>query len=71
MNNPIYNVQTTGAQRVVLEEMRKLIAKVAGVTLVGNRLTIRFMLGEKLVDVHSVIIEVTDTLDEPEEETPQ
>jgi hypothetical protein len=50
--------------RRVLEEMRKRIALVAGITLVGNRLTIRF--GDPLCDVHMVILEVEDGQPETE-----
>jgi len=48
----------------VLEEMRDLISKAGpGVTLTGNRLTVRFYVDKQLVDAHMVIIEVT-TADE-------
>ena len=39
----------------MLEELQKRIAKVAGVTLIDNHLTIRFNFGGDLVDIHTVV----------------
>jgi GrpB-like predicted nucleotidyltransferase (UPF0157 family) len=47
----------------VLNELRDKIAKVAGVTLVGNRLTIRWYKDGQFVDVH-MLIEGVRTVDE-------
>jgi hypothetical protein len=50
--------------REVTEELRHKIAKAGmGVTLIGNRLTIRW--GRKLKQVHMVILDVEDG-EEPE-----
>jgi hypothetical protein len=49
----------------VLDEVRLLIAKVAGVTLSRDRLTIRFGKGDKLKQIHCLILEVDDG--EPED----
>jgi hypothetical protein len=51
----------------ILEELRAMIADKtgAGVTLNGNRLTVRWYRGKRLVDVHMVILEVENG--EPEE----
>ena len=52
----------------VVEAMRIKIADVAGVTHVGNRITVRFYLRKQLVDVHMIISKVT-TVKEAESET--
>jgi hypothetical protein len=43
----------------VLEEARKRLAKNFGVTLQGNRLTLRFTHNDELVDISTIIDEVT------------
>jgi hypothetical protein len=42
----------------VLEEMRKKVASQFGVTLVGNRLTLRWTKDGQTVSVHAIIAEV-------------
>jgi len=72
MRRSIYKFPTLpGEVKETLEELRDNIAKSGmGVTLAGNRLTIRF--GEnKFRDVHMVILEVDDGVPEPPEEIPQ
>jgi len=53
----------------LLEELRRRIARgiASGVTLTGNRLTMRWRVGEELVHIHAVIIEAMGT--EAEERT--
>lgn len=43
----------------VLDSMREKIAKIFGVTLQGNRLTVRWYLDDELVDVHMIVESVT------------
>ena len=43
----------------VLEQLRERIATVAGVTLVGNRLTVRWNMGGQMVAAHMIIENVT------------
>ena len=62
----IYHCQMTHEEEQVLEELRKRIAEVAGVTLVGNRLTVRFNFKGRLSDVH-MLIENVGTPSETEE----
>ena len=52
----IYHCQMSQEEEQILEELRKRIAEVAGVTLVGNRMTVRFN-GDRghLVDVHMIV----------------
>ena len=59
MKTHIYNMKHETAVSDVLEDMRKKMANDFGVTLTGNRLTVRWMLKDELVDVHMVITEVT------------
>ena len=47
-----------GAEKV-LEALRQKVATIAGVSLCGNRLTVRWTMDEQLVDVHMVITRVT------------
>lgn len=54
-----YNLTPTRDETLVLDELRRLVAQVAGVTIVGNRLTIRFMMNGNLASIHSVITEIT------------
>lgn len=60
----------------ILEELRQKLATIAGVTLVGNRVTVRFYGKEDrqrkyLLEVSMVVVDVDDGLPEPPEETPQ
>ena len=59
MKTHIYNMKLESSVSDVLEDMRKKMANDFGVTLIGNRLTVRWMLKDELVDVHMVITEVT------------
>lgn len=55
----IYKTYITTEQQQVLEELRSLLANIAGVTLQGNRLTVRWDQDGALVDVHMIIESVT------------
>lgn len=55
----IYKIYVTREQQQVLEGLRSLLADVAGVTLQGNRLTVRWDQDDVLVDVHMIIESVT------------
>ena len=67
----IYEIKPTGVENI-LEDLRNMIGTKmgAGVTLTGNRLTIRWTpkMSKKMVQVHMVILEVDDGEREPEEE---
>lgn len=54
----IYEMKHSPEVEKVLEDMRKLIGKEFGVTLVGNRLTLRWYVDKQLVSVHMIIEEV-------------
>ncbi len=60
MNSEIYNIAESQSVKNTLEELRKKIATIAGVTLIGNRLAVRFGAGETLKEVHMVILDVDD-----------
>jgi hypothetical protein len=68
MNHDIYQMKQHPVTDRVLEEMRQNIAdgRVMGVTLQGNRLTVRW--GESLKQVHMVIIEVEDGDPDPHDQ---
>ena len=55
----IYKTTMTPEQQRVVDELRSLIARVAGVTLQGNRLTVRWNQDGALVDIHMLIESVT------------
>lgn len=56
----IYKCETTKGEAAILEVMREKIAESGiGITLTGNRLTLRWMQDDELVDVHMLISEVT------------
>lgn len=55
----IYKCQIESDEASVLEELRCKIAGIAGVTLTGNRLTVRWYKDDQLVDVHMIIESVT------------
>lgn len=67
MNHDIYKTLPYPGVDEILEEMRTKIAKEFGVTLTGNRLTVRWWIDEKLVDVHMAILSVDDGEEEIEE----
>ena len=54
----VYRTFVSNEQDAILEELRSKLAQVAGVTLTGNRLTVRWNRGDDLVQVHAVILEV-------------
>ena len=54
----IYKCQITTEEEALLEVMRSRIGRDLGVTLNGNRLTLRWYQEGKLVDVHAVILRV-------------
>ena len=55
----VYKCQMDFDVEDVLEELRDKVATVAGVTLTGNRLTMRWYKDDQLVDVHMIIESVT------------
>ena len=55
----LYEMEYPAGVKPVLEGMRKNIAKTMGVTLTGNRLTVRFTQDDKNVDIHMIIASVT------------
>lgn len=55
----IYHCRMEADETAVLEQLRQKIATIAGVTLVGHRLTIRWTMNGQLVDVHTIIESVT------------
>ena len=55
----IYKTYVTTEQQQVLEALRSRLADIAGVTLQGNRLTVRWDQDGALVDVHMIIESVT------------
>jgi len=55
----LYDINLSKEADGQLEEMRKKIAKEFGVTLKGNRLTLRWNVEDQLVDVHMVIESMT------------
>lgn len=63
----IYEMEHTPEVERVLEEMRTRLAKQFGVTVTGNRCTVRWNMDGQLVDVHMIIENVT-TPEEGEEQ---
>jgi len=59
MKTTLFKMKYPKGVEEVLEEMRSRIAEIVAVTLVGNRLTVRFYLRGELVDVHMIIESVT------------
>lgn len=55
----IYKCKMDSDEEKVLEELRSKIAGVAGVTLMGNRLTVRWYQDDQIVDVHMIIASVS------------
>lgn len=55
----IYKCRMDSDEAKVLEELRSKIADVAGVTLTGNRLTVRWHKDGQLVNVHMLIERVS------------
>jgi hypothetical protein len=68
MEIPIYKMKHESQVAAILEEMRKRCAKEFGVTLVGNRLTLRWGAGAKLIEAHMIIEHVNNGEDEEESE---
>lgn len=62
MEHPLYEMKyPTAKVGKILEALRLKIAKEAGVTLVGNRLTVRWnMPDRKMAQVHMIIENVED-----------
>lgn len=71
MNIEVYDYESLDKAEPILEELRKKIATIAGVTLMGNRLTVRWGDGECLKDVHMIILSVDDGKSEPPPEIPK
>jgi hypothetical protein len=63
----VYNLKTTRDEDAVLDELRKKVSEVAGVTIQGNRLTIRFKMDGALVNIHSAILRITTPAEEREQ----
>lgn len=55
----IYECRTTPEERKILEELRSKLAKNFGVTLQGNRVTVRWYRDNELVDVHMIVESLT------------
>jgi hypothetical protein len=55
----LYAMTHTPAVARTLEAMRDKLAKEFGVTVTGNRCTLRWYAEDKLVDVHMIIENVT------------
>lgn len=55
----LYKMKHEPEVEEILEEMRKKISHEFGVTLVGNRLTVRWTKDGQLVDCHMIIENVT------------
>jgi len=72
MNYDIYEMEHPAPVQEVLDDLRRIVHDKggAGITLVGNRLTIRWSLPyqKKLVQVHCVILDVEDGEPDPPEE---
>jgi hypothetical protein len=66
----VYEMEHSKEVAYVLEQMRQKVGKEFGVTLVGNRLTVRWNMDGQLVDVHMIIESVT-TPTEAEEKMAQ
>lgn len=64
----IYEMEHSKEVAYVLEEMRQKVGKEFGVTLVGNRLTVRWNMDGQLVDVHMIIESVTTPTEASEAE---
>lgn len=63
----LYEMEHKPEVAEVLEAMRQKMAKVFGVTVTGNRCTVRWTMNEQLVDVHMIIENVT-TIEEARDE---
>ena len=70
MQEPIVEVYLSLRQRGILEDLRIMLSKEAGVTLIGNRLTIRYRHPDDgtLCEVHTIIEYIDDGLPDPDEE---
>jgi Ni,Fe-hydrogenase III large subunit len=55
----VYEMEHSKEVAYVLEQMRQKVGKEFGVTLVGNRLTVRWNMDGQLVDAHMIIESVT------------
>ena len=55
----IYHCTMDSDEAKVIEELRSKIADIAGVTLIGNCLMVRWNQDDQLVDVHMIIEHVT------------
>lgn len=59
----VYKMEHPPEVKEVLEEMRTKMSKQFGITLVGNRCTVRWNMGNHLVDVHMIIENVSTPLE--------
>ncbi len=62
----IYEMKHSTGVEEVLNSMLDKLSGVVGITITGNRVTLRWMLRGKCVDVHMALLEVT-TLSDIEE----
>lgn len=61
MNYHLYRMNWPPGAREVLKELQeKIVTGESGCTVQGNRLTVRWRQGERLVHVHAVILDVED-----------
>lgn len=70
MKHDVYEIQPDQNVDPLLEQMRDRISQAAGVTLAGNRLTVRWRDRGYLREVHMVILEVDDGEEVPQSEDP-
>ncbi len=64
----LYEMEHPQPVAETLEEMREKLGEWFGVTLQGNRLTLRWNKDGHLVDVHAVIVSVTTPADAEEQQ---
>ena len=61
MNREIYEVLLEPSEEAVIKELQEKLHKGgAGITVSGNRVTARWTIDGKFVDVHMVIVSVDD-----------
>lgn len=66
MKYPIYELKYPEETAKILNDLQKRCAKNFGVTLVGNRLTLRWGVGSTLQQVHMIIENVDDGIESEE-----
>lgn len=64
MQHDLYQTYYPDRARDVLDGLQMQIARgQPGCTVTGNRITVRWNIGKRLVSIHAVIIEVDDGID--------